>query len=169
VRWYVTICFTLALLPAAQAQNQEGKLVERLLRPDTTLQNRAQNKKMPASTAVIDSRGTVGTFYVQPKSKEKSFAGTRDFSTRALTPQSFHGRDRTNVSSPNHVVNTQTTYPTSSEPELPSAHDSGKSIAGRRFANQQTFLDQGKSQKALNRENPPLTVEQVRELLNKNK
>jgi hypothetical protein len=165
VRWHVTICFTLALLPAAQAQNQEGKLVDRLLRPDTTLQNRAQNKKMTASTAVIDSRGTVGTFYVQPRSKEKSFAGTHNFSTRAVTSQSFHGRDRTNVSSPNHVVNTQTTYPTSSEPDLPSAHD----IAGRSFANQQTFLDQGKSQKALDRQNPPLTIEQVRELLNKNK
>jgi hypothetical protein len=29
--------------------------------------------------------------------------------------------------------------------------------------------DEGKSQKSLNRQNEPLTIEQVRELLNKNK
>ena len=163
------ICSSVALLSVAQAQNQEGKLIDRLLRPNTTLQNSAQNKKVAASTAVIDSRGTVGTFYVQPTSREKSFAATRDFSTRAVASRSFHGRDRTNVSSPNQILNSQTTYPTSSEPELLPAYDSEKSICGRSFANQRTFLDQGKSQKALNRQNPPLTIEQVRELLNKNK
>jgi hypothetical protein len=169
VRWHVTICFSVALLSVARAQNQEGKLVDRLLRPDTTLQNSAQNKKVVIAAAMVDSRGTVGTFYIQPKSKEKSFAGTRDFVTRAVTSRSFHGRDRTNVSSSNHIVNTQTTYPTLAEPELPPAHDSEKSIAGRNFSDQRTFLDQGKSQKALNRQNPPLTIEQVRELLNKNR
>ena len=169
MRWHVTICFSVALLSAAQAQNQDGKLVDRLLRPDTTLQNSAQNKKVVATAAAEDSRGTIGTFYLQSKLREKSFAGTREFSTRAVTSGSFHGRDGANVSSPNHVVNSQTTYPTSSGPQLPLARDNEKSIAGRIFANQRTFLDQGKSQKALNRQNPPLTIEQVRELLNKNK
>ena len=169
MRWHVMICSSVALLSVAQAQNQEGKLVDRLLRPNTTLQNSAQNKKVVITATTVNSRGTVGTFYVQPKSREKSFATTRDFSTRAVASRSFHGRDRTNISSPNQILNSQTTYPTSSEPELRPAHDSEKSIASRSFANQRTFLDQGKSQKALNRQNPPLTIEQVRELLNKNK
>ena len=163
------ICSSVALLSVAQAQNQEGKLVDRLLRPNTTLQNSAQNKKVVITATTVNSRGTVGTFYVQPTSREKSFVPTRTFSTRAVTSRSFHGRDRKNVSSPNQILNSQTTYPTSSEPELLTARDSEKSIVGRSFANQRTFLDQGKSQKALNRQNPPLTIEQVRELLNKNK
>jgi len=165
----VTICFAFALLSTGQAQDQERKLVDRLLRPDITLQNSAQNKEVVAKSAVVDSRGTVGVFCVQPKSKEKSFAGTRDFSTRAFTSQSFHERNRTNVSSPKNIVNSQTTYPTSSGPELPPARGGEKSVVGRSFADQRTFLDQGKSQKALTRQNPPLTIEQVHELLNKNK
>jgi hypothetical protein len=42
-------------------------------------------------------------------------------------------------------------------------------VDARIFAGNRPFLDQGKSQKALSRQNPPLTIEQVRELLNKNK
>ena len=134
-----------------------------------TLQNSAQNKKVIATSAVIDSRGTVGTFYLQSKSREKSFAETRDFSTRALPSRFFHDGNRTNISSPKHVVDSQRTYPTSPGVEVPPFHDGEKRIDGRSFADQRPFLDQGKSQKALNHQNPPLTIEQVRELLNKNK
>jgi hypothetical protein len=44
-----------------------------------------------------------------------------------------------------------------------------RAIATRDFASSRTFLDQGKSQKALSQQDKPLTIEQVRELLNKNK
>ena len=169
VRRRLTICFTFALLSAVQAQDQERRLVDRLLRPDTALQNSAQNKKVVTATAAVESRGTVGTFYLRPRSKEKNFEATRDFSARTFTSRTFHARDRTNVSSLKHIVNSQTTYPTSSGPELRPAHDGKKNVAGLGFADQRPFLDQGKSQKALNRQNPPLTIEQVRELLNKNK
>ena len=37
------------------------------------------------------------------------------------------------------------------------------------FAGNRPFLGQGKSQKALSAQDRPLTIEQVRELLNKNK
>ena len=39
----------------------------------------------------------------------------------------------------------------------------------RKFADQHQFSERGKSQKSFDRQNPPLTIEQVRELLNKNK
>src|SRR2546422_7056471 len=64
------------------------------------------------------------------------------------------------------LFRSQTTYPTSSGPELLPAHDSEKSIAGRSFANQRTFLDQGKSQKALDCQNPPLTIDRKSTRLN---
>jgi hypothetical protein len=50
--------------------------------------------------------------------------------------------------------------------ETPDAHSE---VMGRSFADQRTFREQGKSQKSLDRQNPPLTIGQVRELLNKNK
>ena len=58
----------------AKAQRQEPSLVDRLLRPNMELQNSAQRKKFSASSAVVERRGTVGTFYLQPNRTEKSFA-----------------------------------------------------------------------------------------------
>ena len=46
---------------------------------------------------------------------------------------------------------------------------SDKKVPSRAYAENRPFLDQGKSQKSLNRQNAPLTIDQVRELLNKNK
>ena len=170
MRWFVSICFAILLLPATRAQVQEHSLVDRLLRPDTTLQNNAQNKKLAASSAFVEIRGTVGTFYLQPRSNGKSFSGTRDFPTREFTSRPFHGGDRASSVSGKQILNSQTAYPTSSGPELRNAHDSEKAVGGRSFADERRpFLNQGKSQKSLDRQNPPLTIEQVRDLLNKNK
>jgi hypothetical protein len=58
---------------------------------------------------------------------------------------------------------------TSSVQGVRNAYDSNKSTSDRTFAGQRPFLDRGKSQKSLDRQNPPMTIEQVRELLNKNK
>src|ERR1022692_4651115 len=49
------------------------------------------------------------------------------------------------------------------------AADGDKKVNGRDFAGNRPFLGQGKSQKALSTQDKPLTIEQVRELLNKNK
>ena len=53
--------------------------------------------------------------------------------------------------------------------EVRRAADGEKKIDGHNFASNHPFLGQGKSQKALNTRKPPLTIEQVRELLNKNR
>ena len=49
------------------------------------------------------------------------------------------------------------------------APESGRSVAVGSFAGNRPFLGRGKSQKALSARDTPLTIEQVRELLNKNK
>ena len=49
------------------------------------------------------------------------------------------------------------------------APQSGKKVASHAYAGNRPFLNQGTNQKSLNRHNEPLTIEQVRELLNKNK
>ena len=46
---------------------------------------------------------------------------------------------------------------------------SGKKVASSEFTGSRPFLDKGKSQKAISQHDTPLTIEQVRELLNKNK
>jgi hypothetical protein len=160
----------LVALSCVHAQEQESKLVDRLLRPDTTLRNDAQNKQFSADGASINKKATVGTFYLQKKSNSKSFAGTRDFSARQFNSQSFDGtRSASGISSQQAIGNSRPGYATRAARGPRDAPQSDKKVASRSYAENRPFLEQGKSQKSLNRQNSPLTIEQVRELLNKNK
>ena len=160
----------LAAFSFAHAQDQESKLVERLLRPDMTLQSTAQTKKFIAEGASINKRATVGAFYIQRKSSSKSFADTHDFSTRQANSQSFHGTHTAfDTSSRQPIGHSQPAYSTQVPRGVRDAPQADQAAGSRAFAGNRPFLDQGKSQKALNRKNAPLTIEQVRELLNKNK
>ena len=158
-------------LPAALAQDQESKLVDRLLKPDMTLQNTAQKKKFVADGVSIDKRATVGTFYVQKKSNSKDFAGTRDFSAWQFNSQSFRGaKNAANTSSQRQITNSNRSVATPTSRGVRDAPEEGRAARGSRtFAGERQFRDRGKSQKSLDRQNPPMTIEQVRELLNKNK
>jgi hypothetical protein len=169
VRQSLAACLAvLVALSCVHAQDQESKLVDRLLRPDTALRNNAQNKQFNADGASINKKATVGTFYVQKKPNSKSFAGTRDFSARQFSSQSFQGtRSASGISSQQAIGNSP--YATHAARGPRDAFQSNKKVASRSYAENRPFLDQGKSQKSLNRKNAPLTIEQVRELLNKNK
>jgi hypothetical protein len=160
-----------AALCCARAQEQEKKLVDRLLKPDMTLQNDAQNKKFVGDGSVsINKRANIGTFYVHQKPRSKSFSGTRGFSTTQFYSQTYRGRrGGYEVSSHQTFANSKSTYTSQSAHGVRDASQSGKKVASRAYAGNRPFLDEGKSQKSLNRHNEPLTIEQVRELLNKNK
>lgn len=162
-------CLAISLLPTTRAQDQERALVDRLLRPDTRLQNHAQNKKFLADGIGIDKRATVSAFYIPQKSKPASFAGIRELSTDRFNSRSFEDGKRANVSAQKQAKNSADSYSTSSVAKPPTARDAQKVQKGRTFADQRAFLGRGRSQKSLDRQNPPLTIQQVRELLNKNK
>jgi hypothetical protein len=157
-------------LCCVQAQDQEKKLVDRLLKPDMTLQNDAQNKKFGGDGAAsINKRANVGTFFFHQKSHSKSF-GTRDFSTTQFYSQTFHSkRSPYDVSSQQTLANSKAAYSNQTAHGLHDASQSGKKVATRAYGGNRPFLDQGTNQKSLNKKNEPLTIEQVRELLNKNK
>jgi len=160
----------LAALPCVHGQDQERKLVDRLLKPDMTMQNDAQNKKFGADGASMNKRASVGTFYVQKKSSQKNFSGTGQFSAQEFNSHSFHSkRGAFNVPSQQATGNSQSAYANQSARGVRDASQSGKKVPVRSYAQNRPFLDEGKSQKSLNRHNESLTIEQVRELLNKNK
>jgi hypothetical protein len=161
----------LAALSCVRGQDQERKLVDRLLKPDMTLQNEAQNKRFIGDrSSSMNKHANVGTFYVQKKSNQKNFSGTGQFSTQELNSQSFHSkRSAFNVTSQQATGNSRPAYADQSARGVRDASQSGKRVPARVYAENQPFLDEGKSQKSLNRQNAPLTIEQVRELLNKNK
>jgi len=158
------------MLPVTRAQDQERKLIDRILRPDTQLQNDAQNKKFVADRRPINKQAAVGTFYAQKKTNSKEFAGGRNFSSWEFNARSFSGRkQQANSSSRNQIMNSHTRYATRATMNLRAAHDANRIGASSAFAEQRPFLDKGKSQNALSQQNRALTIEEVRELLNKNK
>ena len=160
-----------AALCCARAQEQEKKLVDRLLKPDMTLQNDAQNKNFVGNgSASINKRANVETFYVHRKPRSKDFSGTRDFSTTQFYSQTYHGgRTAHEASSQQTLANSKAPYANQTARDVREAPQSGKKVASRAYAGNRPFLNEGTNQKSLNRKNEPLTIEQVRELLNKNK
>jgi len=168
-----SLAISLSLLTALsclRAQDQERKLVDRLLRPDMSLQSSEQKKKFIADGTSINKKARVGTFYVEKKSNSKTFLGGREFSAQQFNSRSFHGsRSAFETSSQQPLGNSRLAYPAQSARGPRNAPQSNKKVASRAYAENGPFLDQGKSQKSLNRQNAPLTIDQVRELLNKNK
>ncbi|MDQ2824960.1 MAG: hypothetical protein M3R29_05885, partial [Verrucomicrobiota bacterium] len=171
VRSCLALCFFLAAPGLVTAQEQERKLVDRLLRPDTSLQNPSQDKKFIADGAPIDKRAPVGTFYLQQKPKPKGFSGgARDFPTQRMSPPSFIGSSGPKkFSSIPAASDSRRVFSTSRATDVKPVHDAKKMTSTRDFSGSRPFLDRGKSQKSLDQEKPSLTIEQVRELLNKNK
>jgi hypothetical protein len=168
VRWLPTICLTCFCFSASWAQQQEASLVDRLLRPNMELQNNAQGKKFIAASAAVERRGSVGTFLLQPNRAEKSFVDSP-----TLTATAYPSRS---VSTPRSISSTQSRSAnipgpvgSSSVRDIHGANASHSASASRMFTDQHQFLEQGKSQKSLDRQNPPMTIDEVRELLNKNK
>jgi hypothetical protein len=169
-KWLPLVGLYLAAPFCLHAQDQESKLVDRLLRPDMSLQNSDQGKKFTADGTSINKKASVGTFYVQKKSSSKQFSGTRKFSTSKFISKSFNGSRTARENSSNQAMgNSRVAYPIQAVHVPHNAGQSDKKISSRAYAENRPFLDQGKSQKSLNQRNAPLTIDQVRELLNKNK
>jgi hypothetical protein len=144
-------------------------LIDRLLKPDLTLQNSAQNKKFAIRSVSGDRELKTRRFFWQRKANTKTFSGTRGFSTRSFRTRSFENNHEMAESSPLKTVDKSDFAFETQTVEVRHAADGEKKISGNGFAGNRAFVAQGKSQKALSARKPPLTIEQVRELLNKNK
>ena len=169
MRWLAILCLGFVFVPMAKAQRQEPSLVDRLLRPNMELQNSAQRKKFAASSAVVERRGTVGTFYLQPNRTEKSFADPGSYASAQYPSRPFNSGSRPVTSTRNQNANKPAAINTSSVRDVHAAHDANSSVPNRDYAQQRSFNERGKSQKSLDQQNPPMTIDEVRELLNKNK
>lgn len=165
------ICTVFLCLADLSAQQQEPNLVDRLLRPNMELQNDAQGKKFAANCTIVERRGTVGTFCVQSTRLEKKFTDQHNYSTQQYPGSTtFNSGSNNVVAVPNRDAERVAQLRGSGVPDIRSAHDAHNAVATREYAEgQRQFKGQGKSQKSLDRKNPTLTIDQVRELLNKNK
>src|SRR5437660_12407887 len=149
---------------AAYAQEQERKLVDRLLSPNTKLANSDQNKKFTGGLEAPTRSAATKSFYVSEKNLSKTFVADRSAPTT-----SFRTRNYSTHAAAVPTLPPTRSYQTKQARDIsPSAH-STKKYATRDFAGNRPFLGQGKSQKALRAQDRSLTIDEVRELLNKNK
>lgn len=153
----------------AGAQEQERKLVDRLLRPDESLQNDAQNKKWSGGKVAVDKKASVSTFYPGQKARTKKFERVRGVSARQFDVQTYGVSEAPSVSSKSSSVDADRSYSANKTVGARPVHDAKKGTDAQEFSGNRAFVARGKSQKSLNQQNEPLTIEQVRELLNKNK
>ncbi len=168
----IAIVFSLVLVTAtlAHAQEQEGKLIDRLLKPNMKLQNDAQGKQFAIGGSRIAKQAPVKMFYIKERKAEPGFWNTRKVSTKEFaTESSRDAQTRANLSTRSDSSKLNTAYATGGYREVREAVDAHKSQPVSDYAGNRQFLVKGKSQKFLNSHNKPMTIDQVRELLNKNK
>jgi hypothetical protein len=170
VRKIVALLTLFAGVVTASAQKQENKLVDRLLKPNTSLANSAQDKKFVAKGMSVDKQAPTQRFYSQEKSLTKTFSGERAFTPQQFAARHFRSGDSAaNLSTRSQLTKSDTMIALPAAPVTHVAPDNDATVAVAQFSGNRPFLDRGKSQKALNSTNPPLTIDQVRELLNKSK
>jgi hypothetical protein len=156
------------------AQDQERKLIDRLLKPDTTLANPAQYKKFANTrSASFDKPVSLRPFYSPKQTAPKTFPETQELTPRQFAARHFRAGDSiANVSPRSQLKNTDTmiaTPGTTAGTRIAPENTTSRTTPIRDYAGTRLFLDQGKSQKSLSAQNKQLTIEQVRELLNKSK
>jgi hypothetical protein len=156
------------------AQEQERKLIDRILKPNTSMANSAQNKKFNNTRiASFDKPIKTRAFSSTPKTLARSFPEERVFTPQQFAARHFRAGDSAaNISPRGQLKNSDTVLAapvaTAGAQVAPESMTSATTPV-REYAATRPFLDRGKSQKSLEAQNKPLTIEQVRELLNKSK
>ena len=133
------------------------------------LQNSAQGKVFAVDSCATTRAGAAREFVVEPSRKEKSFVGTRTIASQQYHSRSFQSDSRNSGCLQTRAANTPGQLATPAVPGVHQTRAAHLEIASRNFAAAGEFRELGTRQKSLARQNPPLTIDQVRELLNKNK
>jgi hypothetical protein len=172
----VRIVFAIATVSlaaaSALAQEQEAKLIDRLLRPNIALENSAQNKKFANNrTTVVDKPARTQSFPVVQIGAIKPWTGDRALSPQQFSTRHFRATDSAaNISTRSQLTKNEAVIATPAAiARTRVASESSETTPIREYAGIRPFLGKGKSQNALRAQNKPLTIEQVRELLNKSK
>jgi len=155
----------------AVAQTQEKKLVDRLLRPDTSMVNPAQEKQFVATGGVaFEKRIPARSFYSREKTLTKPFSAGRALTPQQIAARHFRlGEPPANLAPRTELPQKERIISPPPAPGIRVAPENTTTVAVREFPRNRPFLGRGKRQKALQAYNRPLTIEQVRELLNKSK
>ena len=167
------IATALVLLPLRSrlsAQVQEQKLLDRLLKPNTALQNDAQSKQFVPRGQTNTKTASTKSFFFARRSPEKQFQGGRNVTPQAFqTSSSRFSQKQADLSTRNKIPKAEKAYPMTAYADTGAATDAEKVMPTAGFAGNRKFEGRGKSQKSLSAQDHSMTIDEVRELLNKNK
>ncbi|HVF70329.1 MAG TPA: hypothetical protein VM940_01860 [Chthoniobacterales bacterium] len=172
MRVFVAIAIIFVAVSPALAQKQEQKLIDRLLRPNMAMKNSAQDKKFTNGVvASFNKPARTKSFYAPATKISATYPDERVFTPRQFAARHFRGGDSAaNVAARSQLTRHDTVIETPAAPGVRGAPETVQSTAATKdFSGNRPFLVEGKSQKALRAHDRPLTIEQVRELLNKSK
>jgi len=167
-----SICVVVSLtifVASVRAQEQERKLIDRLLRPDTSLVNSAQDKKFVAADGTpFDKKFDTKVFYTGEQHSTKSFLGLREFFARKFGAKKSSQSEMVAVT-PSESRYARTQFATSRSSFVATARDAEKKVkAGEYAESHRPFLAKGARQRMLSQQDHSLTIDEVRELLNRN-
>lgn len=159
-----------ASAPSARAQEQEKKLTQRLMNPDMTLQFTPENKTFGGGKGYTDPKrgnAVVKDFYFTQRFSPKGFE------TKKFRSKSFWKGDFKFDTKPANVKTSRDAGKVfeTKNAEVKDARESGKKYGTSTFAETRAHIERGKAQGAIDAEQNkgPKTIDDVRELLNKNK
>lgn len=164
------LCLTVCV-GSARGQVQEGKLVDRLLRPNVTLANSSQDKKFTAAGGTsVDKKFVAKSFYSGAEPSTRSFWGVKNFFARDFGTKKFARGDATaNARSNAETAYATTQFETKKSDLIRTSAEEKKTAKVREYAESRPFLGHGTRQKILSQQDHPLTIDEIRELLNRNK
>lgn len=171
VRRFLVIVALFVCAVSARAQEQERKLVDRLLRPNMELSNSAQNKQFTAVDSVpADKRFEAKEFSAASVSQPRRFWGARSFLSNTFGTGKYARAEAAAGAKANaELAFASTEFQTKTTALVKGSSFADKSYAVRDYADSRPFLAHGTRQKILDEQNQshPMSIDDVRELLNK--
>jgi hypothetical protein len=176
-KWAVRPVFLLILLltaaSAARAQEQERKLIDRIMRPDTALQATEQTRSFyQGKSSVQDKTASTKSFYSPNHVSLKEYNTRSFYDGHGYWDGSFKYETKEANTKPRFlgIFPLLKRYDTKAV-EVKDARESGRSYATRDYETRE-FRGRGTAQGSIDAEyqkNKGMSVDQVRDLLNKNK
>lgn len=134
-----------------------------------SLVNSAQGKQFGAAGTLVAKKIPARNFWTRDRAPAKSFSAGSASSPGQFSTRRFAAQDETANISAKAQLQTDMVFVASTAHNTRVAPENGHNLIAAPFPGSRQFSGQGKSQKELSARDTPLTIEQVRELLNKNK
>ncbi len=136
-----------------------------------TLVNPAQDKRFAGADGTpVEKKFVAKSFSSVDERTAKSFSSEKDFSVKRFETERFTRAEQTpNTQAKAEMASANAEFVTRKSSLVQTASDESKVAKTRDYADSRPFLAKGTRQKILSQEDKPLTIDEIRELLNKSK